>query len=170
MRITTIIIAFCLGAISSAMSASDFAILYTENPVMLYHTAFGPEVKSVIKQNFEADSVVSVELIEDSQFRFRVKVRWEDMEHEEIEGWLDKVNCNVFLWATSFKDNEAYMNFYATPAYTSDYETVRIINGSEIGYVVHFLGGWYYVVSEIDGKIYQGWVARHCDNIYNSCN
>ena len=84
--------------------------------------------------------------------------------------WLDKVNCVVFLRADTYQNEQSYIYIYKEPSEKSDYQAVEVLVNSDIGYVIGYAGYWYHVVTEKDGKLYEGWTKRCCTNILNSCN
>lgn len=145
--------------------------LNTESPVMLYNDAYGANINYVIVQKFDEDLCAFVDILEDGIFRFKVNVSIvsSEMELQQITGWLDKVNCVVFLRPDTYENGDAILHIHSAPDANSDYTSVKIHVGSGVGYVVHYKDDWYCVVTEVDGKLYQGWIKRYCPNIYNSC-
>ncbi len=156
---------------SHKASAHEVA-LNTESQVMLYNDAYGADIKYVIVQKFDDDDLAAfVDILEDGVFRFKVNVTLYSSNNElqKITGWLEKVNCVVFLRANTYENGDAILHVHSAPDADSDYTSVKVHVGSDVGYVVHCSGDWYYVVIENDGELYQGWISRYCPHILNSC-
>ncbi len=168
-RYYLLILVMCFGCLAEG---ANTVALDSEEPIMLYADAYNPEVTYVIHQDFSSDFYADVELLDTAPFRFKAKVTLNMTcgETVEIYGWLDKVNCVVFLRADTYQNEQSYIYIYKEPSEKSDYQAVEVLVNSDIGYVIGYAGYWYHVVTEKDGKLYEGWTKRCCTNILNSCN
>lgn len=167
-RYYLLISVMCFGCL---VVGANTVALNTQEPIMLYADAYNPEVAYVIQQDFDSDFYADVELLDTAPFRFKVKVTLNMTcgETVDIYGWLDKVNCVVFLRANSYQNGQSYIYIYKEPSEKSDYQPVEVLVGYDSGYVIGYADNWYLIVTEKDGKLYKGWINRFCPNILNSC-
>lgn len=147
-------------------------VINTEKPVMLYGSPYGNDISVVIQQCYDSDFTVDVQYLETGKLRFKVKINFDigGEEFEGVEGWLNKVDCKVFVLESFYEDEKGYFWLYERPDKSSPRKKIEWSYDYYEAVVLDISEDWYQVMFNIDGKIVTGWPDRVCSNIYVSCN
>lgn len=166
--IVTFTMLFCL---ISSLADDNFILVIHEDPLWIYPSAYSTKPKRVI-QNIGELNVYAFKVLEDSLYRFKVRIYEPDAQddiHSDI-GWIDKINATVFLGIHEYEYNKMYLRLYERPDKDSHFKAIAE-NDHEtmVGYVDKIYQNWYHVNVIYKGNMYSGWTDYYCVNPYG-CN
>lgn len=152
-------------------------IIPINQEVHLYEDAVSHTIKHTIFQDsiFEID--FDAKILTSTPLRFEIEVSSTispyspDAEITTIRGWIDKINCGIFLrniYSPNNNPNLPILNIYSEPTTDSQYITLTGYYNQLVN-VLDYNDDWAKVIFYDKGKLIIGWIERYCSNIYNSC-
>lgn len=139
--------------------------------VPLYSDAVSHEVSNFIFQDSNIEYWNNIEIIDQSPLRFKVNVDWcfGEISYPKVTGWIDKINCGVFLRNNAFDEQGGLIYIYSEPCEHSEYKTIHRDDMTlepllEIG-----PDSWVKVMFYHNDILIIGWIRRYCDSPYNEC-
>lgn len=175
------ILVFILMVISHINTISGqekwIVIIPVNQEVHLYEDAVSHTIKHTIFQDSVFEIYFDAKILTSTPLRFEIEVSstilpcFPDVEITTIRGWIDKINCGIFLrniYSPNNNPNRPILNIYSEPTTDSHYITLTGYYNQLVN-VLDYSGDWAKVIFYDKGKLIIGWIERYCSNIYNSC-
>lgn len=173
-----VLILMVFSQINYLNAHENWAVIIPINQeVFLYQDAVSNTIKHTIYQDSIFEIYFAVKILASTPLRFEIEVSSTipscspDAEETKIRGWIDKINCGVFLRNIYFPKNDSnlpILNIYRKPTTNSQYITLTGYY-NQLVTVLDYKDDWVKVIFYDKGKLIIGWIERYCSDIYNSC-
>lgn len=174
----SVFILMVLSHINTINAHDNWVVIIPVNQeVFLYQDAVSNTIKHTIYQDSIFEIYFDAKILTSTPLRFEVEISstippcTPEAEEIKITGWIDKINCGVFLRNTYSLNNDPnvpMLNIFREPTTNSQYITLTGYYNKLVN-VLDYSDHWAKVIFYDKGKLIIGWVERYCSNIYNSC-
>ncbi len=176
-KLTFLLVCIIICGQALSQDRQRFVILTVVNEeIPVYRNPIGNEISYRIMQDRIHELFFFVEILEKSPLRYKVNITSTE-DHDNvfpgIVGWIDKSICCVFSRHYYDENNKSYIKLFSYPDSKSSFVKIYASPHNESGewIVIDYADdNWLKVMFYHDGKLYEGWVDRYCDSIYDSCN
>lgn len=138
--------------------------------IPIYSDSIGNLKVHSIFQDSIFEHFYEVDIRKESALRYEVHLFCVSQDNSpQVEGWVDKKFCSVYLSPTRY----GIIKLYDLPNITSSYielDNIYITISATVISTSKQKDKFIKVAFIYAGKCYEGWVDKYCPTIYNSCS
>lgn len=156
-------------ALSINTQKVEICLPWDQVKIPIYADELRDKVIDYIYQDFEKeDHLYEVFIIDKSCLRFNIEYRdLYDPSQTIKSGWVDKKYSGVNdRWY--YDETGRFIKLFTAPNNESEFIKIRNTPVRPLT-VIDYQNGFLYVIFDVDGTIYKGWIDRFCPNILDNC-
>ena len=147
----------------------EICIPWDRTKIPIYADELQDNIVDYIYQDFEKeDHLYEVFIVDKSCLRFNIEYRdLYDPSQIIKSGWIDKKYSGVNdRWY--YDELGKFIKLFTYPDKESEFIKIRN-NPIRALTVIDYQDGFLYVIFDVNGTIYKGWIDRYCPNIFDNC-